>query len=412
MSAAEDEATRVKRVTLVVFVTLFLDMIGYGLVIPMLPLYVKSLGGDPSSAGLIITTFAATQLIATPIMGRLSDKYGRRRVIVTSLAGNALSMVVFALATTIGSLPLVYISRIVAGATAGNMAACQACIADVTRPEDRARGMGMVGASIGLGMVFGPVTGGFLSHYGTWLPPMAAALAAFGALALAFFILPETRWLRSGGGPGDQPSLNTAPRFTFRSMLGVPTLVLVFALYFLVFLTMTNTQVSVALLAGDRLAWTEKEIGYLFGAFGFVMLVVQGGLMGRLSRAFGETRLILMGTLLTAAGMYMMAHVNSAEVMVSACLIYAVGMGVCNPSLSSLASKYAPPDQQGVVLGFAQSSGTAARTIGPTLSGLLYDHFGSSAPFYSGTFTSLLAIGVVVYFMRQNPPEERKAAAG
>ena len=167
--------TRSSRVVTFVFLTVFLDLIGFGIVIPLFPFYVKSMGGSARTVGFLLGCFSFTQFVAMPLLGRLSDRVGRRPVILLSLAGNAASMLLFALATKVSLLPLLFASRILAGATAGNISSCQAAIADVTEGEERAQGMGRVGAGIGLGLVFGPALGGLLSLYGTWAPPLGAA---------------------------------------------------------------------------------------------------------------------------------------------------------------------------------------------------------------------------------------------
>ena len=172
---------------------MFLDLVGFGIIIPLLPLYVKSMGGTAETVGFLFASFSLTQLVATPKLGRMSDRIGRKRVIVTSLAGNAASMVLFAIASNIRLLPLLFASRILAGATAGNIAACQAAIADVTRGTARAKGMGRIGAGLGLGMVLGPVIGAWASKLGTSAPPLFAAGLAALDLVAAFFFMPETR---------------------------------------------------------------------------------------------------------------------------------------------------------------------------------------------------------------------------
>src|SRR5580698_4009197 len=197
--------TRASRVVTFVFLTVFLDLIGFGIVIPLFPLYVKSMGGSARTVGVLLGCFSFTQLVATPFLGRLSDRVGRRRVILLSLAGNAVSMVLFALATKVSLLPLLFVSRIVAGATAGNLSACQAAIADVTTGEERARGMGRLGAGIGLGLVLGPALGGQLSRFGMWAPPLGAAAMAVADLVAAFFFMPETHVARAPGVTAGDP---------------------------------------------------------------------------------------------------------------------------------------------------------------------------------------------------------------
>jgi MFS transporter, DHA1 family, tetracycline resistance protein len=388
-----------------VFVTVFLDMIGFGLVIPLLPFYVKSMGGTAETVGGLLACFSFTQLLATPLLGRLSDRYGRRPVILVSLAGNAVAMVIFALATHTALLPVLFLSRLLAGATAGNLAACQASIADVTEGEWRAKGMGWLGAGIGLGMVAGPVLGGLLNRIGPWAPPLTAASMAAIALVAAFFRLPETptplRKRRadeeSGEAATDAPPVS-ARAATVRSLLSRWAIVSVLLLYFFTFLALTNLQVALALLTERRLGWGPAEVGHMFGLVGIIMMIIQGGLIGRLVRVFGETRLITAGSVFIGLGMSLIAGADSAAPLVGGTAIMAAGFGLTNPLLGSIASSRAGNAHRGAVLGFAQSAGGLARTVGPLWGGFLFTRVAPGAPFVSGAvaagFSFLIALGV------------------
>ena len=377
---------------LVVLVTVFLDMIGFGVVLPQLPIFIKDMGGTPRTVGILFTCFAAAQLVATPILGRLSDQYGRRKVIVFSLAGNAFSMIVFAVATEIKLLPLLFVSRIVAGATAGNLSACQAAIADVTDRDQRAQGMGRIGAGIGLGLVFGPVLGGMVSTLGDSAPPLASALLALAALCLAVVLMPETR---RAGAPGA-----ARPRRTAGALVGALTdrrFAPLLALYFFTFIALSTMQVALALLVKERFDWGKTEIGYLFGLLGLSTVIIQGGLIGRLTRAFGELNLMQFGAVMICAGMLLIGLAGQPWHIIAGIASFGIGIGVTNPSVSSLASRFAPADQQGAMLGVAQSAGGLARTVGPTCAGFLYASFGSSAPFKGGAIAAGLSLLVGLY---------------
>lgn len=378
---------RARRVVFFVFLTVFLDFVGFGIVIPLLPFYVRTMGGSAETVGFILASFSLTQLVATPFLGRLSDRFGRRPVILISLAGNAAAMVLFALATKTSLLWLLFVSRILAGGTAGNLSACQAAIADVTDGESRAAGMGRLGAGIGLGMVLGPVLGSSVSHIGAWAPPLAAAALACADLISAFFFMPETRVV---GARAEAPTPD-APGDTLGAVLRQRRVVTVLALYFLTFLYMSNLQVALALLANARLAWTAKEIGHVFGLFGLIMLVVQGGLIGRLTRAWGSTSLVIGGSIVSMVGLGTVAVSDHVAPLLGGVILLAFGLGVVNPSLSSIASDAAGSERQGTILGFAQSSGGLARTFGPPMGGLLYARVAVGAPFVAGAVSALLA---------------------
>ncbi len=386
------------RVVFFVFVTVFLDLVGFGIVAPLLPLYVKSMGGTAETVGFLFASFSCTQLIATPILGRLSDARGRRRVILTSLAGNAASMVLFAVATELRALPLLFASRILAGATAGNIAACQAAVADVTSGDARAKGMGRVGAGIGLGMVLGPVIGGWATKLGASAPPLAAASLALLDLVGAFFLMPETHvpGAATEGGPGDGAK-RAHPWATVFEDAGI---LAVLALFFLTFLYMTNIQVALPLLASQRLGWSEADIGTVFAGFGVLMLVVQGVLIGRMTRAFGARNLVVAGELSAMAGLLVIAGAHATWSLSCGLAMLGLGLGVTNPLLSTLASERAGPSRQGAVLGVAQSAGGLARTVGPIGVGELYAHVGPSAPFTGGAFAACAAMGIALLLVR------------
>jgi DHA1 family tetracycline resistance protein-like MFS transporter len=389
--------TRAARVVTFVFLTVFLDLIGFGIVIPLFPFYVKSMGGSARTVGFLLACFSFTQLVATPFLGRLSDRVGRRRVILFSLAGNAASMVLFALATKISLLPLLFASRILGGATAGNLSACQAAIADVTTGEERAKGMGRLGAGIGLGLVLGPVLGGLLSRFGMWAPPLGAAAMAVVDLVAAFFFMPETREPKHRlASPIDLTGTTPSPKPSLFTILSERRLVIVLALYFFTFLYMTTMQVALAFLGAQRLGWGASEVGNVFAFFGLVMLITQGVLIGWIARTFGQVRVVTGGSLISAAGLTTIAFAYHFGPLLTGLLLLALGLGVTQPMLSSIASEYAGEEQRGAVLGFAQSAGGLARTLGPVLGGYLFEAFGAGAPFVGGAAAAVLAFALTL----------------
>jgi DHA1 family tetracycline resistance protein-like MFS transporter len=395
--------TRSSRVVTFVFFTVFLDLIGFGIVIPLFPFYVKSMGGSARTVGFLLGCFSFTQLVATPLLGRLSDRVGRRPVILLSLAGNAASMVLFALATKVSLLPLLFVSRILAGATAGNLSACQAAIADVTEGEERARGMGRLGAGIGLGFVLGPALGGLLSRFGMWAPPLGAAAMAIADLIGAFLWMPETRPPRAPSVQSPTDGAATARAASLVTVLGQRKLVIVIVLYFCTFLYMSTMQVALALLTKERLGWDQSEVGNVFALFGIVMLVVQGALIGWIARTFGQVRVVAAGALLSAAGLLTIALSYHFAPLLTGLTLLALGLGVTQPMLSSIASEYAGREQRGAVLGFAQSSGGLARTLGPVLSGYLFEGIGAGAPFEGGAIAAALAFALTLGLTAQPP---------
>ncbi|WP_426751904.1 MFS transporter [Myxococcus sp. Y35] len=389
-----------RRVRGLVFVTVFLDLVGFGLIIPLLPFYVESMGGTATTAGVLLALFSTAQLVASPVLGRLSDRVGRRPVILLSLLGNALSMALFAYSTHVRLLPLLFASRLLAGATAGNLAACQAAVADVTDEHGRTEGMGRVGAGIGLGMVLGPVIGGVLHVWGAWAPPLAGAVLAALAMMGVFFFFPETHRPHAG-----EPVTPERPRVRVSQVLARPGLGAVLALTFLVFIGMTNLQVSLGLLAQARFGWGEREVGRLFALMGLTTFVLQAFGIGWLTRRVRDTTLVLVGAACMGTGLGLIAAASHGAMLVLAMVLVGSGTGLLQPLMASLASGFAGRELRGGVLGVVQSAGGLARVVGPVWSGFLYSRLGPGAPFTSGVAASGIALLVAVSLRRRRVPD-------
>jgi DHA1 family tetracycline resistance protein-like MFS transporter len=390
---------RATRVVVLVFFTVFLDLAGFGIIIPLLPLYVKSMSGTAETVGFLFASFSFTQLIAAPILGRLSDRYGRRRVMLVSLAGNAASMVLFALATDTRFLPLLFVSRILAGATAGNISACQAAVADVTQGSDRARAMGRIGAGIGLGMVLGPAIGSFAAAWRPDAPPLAAAALAALDLGAAFFLMPETRVVSGDlkdGTPYRGPQASAQPSLLASTLTVIadPSIARILLLSFLTFLSMTTLQVALPLLAAARLGWGSTEVGRMFTLFGLLGLVVQGLLIGSMTRTFGALNLVVVAMISSVAGLLVIAAAHTAWGLLGGLVFFGFGLSLANPLLSTLATERAGASRQGMVLGVAQSASGLARTIGPVATGVLYARIGPGAAFVGGACAAF--VGLIV----------------
>jgi DHA1 family tetracycline resistance protein-like MFS transporter len=381
-----------RHVVPLVTATVFLDLVGFGIVLPLLPLYVDHMGGTSATVGALLSSFALAQLVATPLLGRASDRFGRRSVILLSLAGNVAAMLIFARAAEARYLPLLFVSRILAGATSGNLSACQAAIADTSEGPERTKGMGRLGAGISLGMMIGPFLGGMASKFGEAGPPLAAAAFALADLLAVAALMPETRGARTSLEPPTHDVVATTSKLSHASSIFADKrIVIVLILYFLTFLCMTDMQVGFALLSSARLHWTEGKVGSAYGLFGAVMLVVQSLLIGRLSARFRPLDLLRFGSLFTAVALAVMGFSETPVTMLVGLTLLAIGFGMVNPLLASLASEYAGSQARGTVLGFAQSSGGLARTLGPVAWGLVYKTAGGTASFLGGTAIALLA---------------------
>lgn len=403
------------RVLLVVVLTVFLDLIGFGITIPLLPFYAESMNASAQVVGFILSSYSAAQLVATSVLGSLSDRYGRRPVILISLAGNAASMILFAAATHYKLLYLLFASRILAGATAGNLSACQAAIADVTTRDERAWAMGRLGAGIGLGMMLGPFAASLFIPLGPSAPPLAAGAMALLDMFLAAALMPETHAGRVNAPVaaavtayrGPQKEERAKGPSTVEVLLEVMRdrrVLVVLLLYFLTFMAMSCLNVALPMMAAKRFGWDGAHVGYIFGMFGAVGLVVQGFLIQRLVKVFGEILLVVIAAVLIAGGMTAVAVSSTSVVMVVGILVMAIGVSANNPSISSLASKYASPEHRGATLGFAQSSGTLARIIGPIWAGFLLDHVSTGAPFLSSAVSAGFMLMVVTALLRMKDP--------
>jgi predicted MFS family arabinose efflux permease len=369
----------------ILFVIVFIDLLGFGMVIPVMPLYAKQLGASEAWTGLLSTGYSAMQFVFAPIWGRLSDRVGRRPVLLVSIFMTAAAFLVYGLA---GSFAVLLVSRLFAGAATANIAIARAYVADVTAPQDRARGMGLIGAAFGLGFVLGPVTGSALSHFSLAMPGLAAAaLAALNGVAgLVVLPEPEQRSLRAAAARS---------RFTafFREM-GLPGIRRVVLVYFISVLAFSAMEATYAFLATQRYGIDREHVGYLFGYIGILVVVVQGGLIGRLTRRFGEVNLLVAGTVLQALGLAWLPFGGSTAGLWLATAPLAVGSGLAQPSLSSLLSRLARADEQGGTLGMGESAAAFGRILGPEAGTWTFGRWSQVFPYLAGGALMVVAAGV------------------
>ena len=354
---------------LVIFVTVFIDLVGFGIVIPVLPFYVEGarFNASASVVGLLFASYSVMQLIFTPILGRLSDRYGRRPVLLVSILGTSLGFLILGLASTVWML---FLGRIIDGISGGNISTAQAYIADVTTPENRSKGMGLIGAAFGMGFIFGPAVGGVLSRWGINVPFLFAAGLAFANATLLYFVLPETvtkdHPARASAATGRWSQLARALRQS--------RLAFVLVIYFLFVTAFSIMTTSFALFTMYRFGYDAHDTGWLFVFVGVVGAIVQGGLIGRLVKQFGEVLLVNVGALLFAASLFAIPFTGPHTGLLILLVVgatFAVGNGLATPSLTGLASKSVGPAEQGGVLGVTQSAASLARTVGPVISSVL-----------------------------------------
>jgi DHA1 family tetracycline resistance protein-like MFS transporter len=369
----------------IIFVTVFIDLLGFGIIIPLLPFYAESFGASAFAIGLLGTSFSLMQFLFSPIWGRWSDRIGRKPIILIGLLGSCLSYVTMALAS---SLTLLFIARIVGGIAGANIPTAQAYIADITTPEDRARGMGLVGAAFGMGFIFGPALGGLLSRFSPDTPMWFAAALCFANFIAAWFLLPESRVVNAAKTLGRMEA--------FRHARGNPTLLLILALYFIVTMAFSAFEATFALFTEARFGFTAASIGLLFTFIGFIIAVIQGVLIARVVKLVGERRIIPVAIAAIAISIGVLPFVWSVPTLLVALGLLAMGMGFNNPSLSSMVSKLSHEDDQGGTLGLASSLSSLGRVVGPAWGGYLYDAFGMTTPYVSAA--GVMCVAFLVSF--------------
>jgi MFS family permease len=368
----------------ILFAAVLIDMVGFGIVLPLLPFYAESMGASPVEVTLLVASFSAMQLVAAPFWGRISDRRGRRPLLVAGLFASAVSYLLFGLAR---SLPLLFISRMAAGAAGGTISVAQAYIADTTSSSERSRALGLLGAASGLGVMLGPVLGGVFSRWGLGAPGyVAAALCALNGVAALFF-LGESRPRRVDGvRRGEAATL----RGWAATMVSFP-LSLLLAVYFLSISSFTAMTSVLALYAERAFAIGAQGMGLVFTLAGGVTVVVRGGLLGWLVRRLGEVRTAQFGATALALGILSVAFISGAWWLAVPVTLYALGAGTLFPVLASLTSRATDADSQGSVLGGSQVVGGVGRVVGPLWAGLLFQELGIRAPFQVGALVVVIA---------------------
>jgi len=379
-----------------------LAIVALGIVMPVLPFYVTDLGGGKDLAPLIFSTFSAAALISAPIWGRISDRVGRRPVLLLAIGATVLAYLWLAVASEIWEL---FASRAFAGVTAGWMAASQAYVSDVTDDENRAKGMGLLGAAFGVGFTVGPGIGGLAVGDGSGaadyvLPSLLAAGFAGAALLVTLFAVKEP------------PRRARAPRPTLRfELLRDRNIARLLLLYFLVALVFTALEGVFAVWAADQFGLGARDVAWYLVFAGLVTILVQGGLVGALSRRVGEAKLTVAAVLTLIASSLTLIVVTTPWQIYLPMGLLALGMGLNNPACQSLLSRTAPDHLRGAVLGAAQSAQSLARIVGPAWAGWSFGAFGPQSPFLIGAAILLAALVVSMTVVRRFPKRPAQAAA-
>jgi len=372
------------RPLLVIFLTIFVNLIGFGIIIPLLPFYAETFGASPLVVGLLFAAFSLCQLVAAPLLGDLSDRYGRRPVLIFSLLGTVVSFVMLAVAHTVAML---FFARIVDGLSGGNISTARAYVADVTEPKDRARAYGLIGAAFGLGFIFGPALSGVLAKVSYTAPIWAAAAMTLAATALAWFWLPETVH-RSQAGTG-------VPFRGLPALLRRPRLGRVLVIDFVYWFAFAMFQTTFALFTARRFSFNASQTGYCFAAFGVLGAIVQGGMIRPIVKRLGDKPTFIAGLGCSIVGLIAAALTHSVTIFTAALVPLAFGIGFGHPTISSLVSKSARADEQGRVQGAAGAVESLGRTVGPVWGSASLQRFGEGMPFLSAAAFLVLTFAVI-----------------
>ena len=413
-----DEASK-RRALMTVALTLFLDLAGFGIILPILPYYAESFDASATMVTLLSTTFSAAQFVMAPVLGRLSDRHGRRPVMLISIAGSVAAGLVLGLA---GALWVIFMARLVAGASKANVSTAHAYVADLVAPDQRARYMGLMGAAMGMGFVFGPAIGGLLTSDSFPALPffVSAGLSALNLL-MAWLWLPETRTPgRRAADSQRAPERATlwtrdGLRLVLASIRGTPMAWLV-PIAFCFFIAFAGMESTLALFSEHQFGWGGRETGLFMTFIGLNMVLFQGLLVGRAVAAFGEARTLALGLILLAVGLTAVGSIaltaeflglpltgGLAGASSYSLLVYAIGgalmsggNGLTNATLSALVSQVSSPEEQGWNMGIKESAAALARIAGPALAGPLFQYVDPGAPLLLGAIVALIAVRVAL----------------
>jgi MFS family permease len=386
----------------IIFATILIDFLGFSLLIPVLPLYAEKLGASPDEVGLILSLYAIGMVLFLPIWGWISDRVGRRPVILVCLIGTAASFALLAVAETVSEI---YLARVLGGFFGASIGTAQAYVADITGSEERARGMGLIGAAFGIGFVLGNAMGGLLYPLHPEAPFWSAAALTLVAFLFGLLFLPESRSRETS--PSGLGSLLRAcvptPVMAFFRVHSLRNR-LYFYLFFHMFASVSALEAMFPLFAA-RIGWDVWQTGLFLAYIGLVVAATQGLLIGPMTSRFGEVPLVSTGLALTASGMLLFATFRAAPLLLLAATAVAAGIGITFPTFTSLFSKVLGPEEAGEYLGHSQSMAQTGRALGPYWGGWALLGIGITAPFWLGGLGLLAALGIFLSCVRFMVPD-------
>lgn len=362
-----------------VWTTVAIDLLGFGIIIPLLPLYAERFEADPMAIGLLFASYSLAQFLFSPVWGKVSDRVGRRPVMLVTIAGSAIGSLIVGLA---GSLAMLFVGRIIDGMSGASVAVARATVADVATPAQRPRLMGLLGAAFGIGFVAGPAIGALATLFGPKVPFFVAAGLSLVNLAVASVRLPETL-VRT------QPAKEATGRAPISAV--VSRLVI---LTFTAITAFSAFEATFALLASERLAITEAAVALTFAGVGVILVVTQGGLVGPLTERLGEPMAIRLGLMLNTVGFLVISGADGWGTLIPGLVLLALGQGVLTPTLSSAIAGSTAPDRAGTALGIQQSAGGLARVVGPIIGGTLFA-MSTAAPYLVAAGLTLVVLPLV-----------------
>jgi DHA1 family tetracycline resistance protein-like MFS transporter len=375
----------VTRPLLIIFLTIFVNLVGFGIIVPLLPFYAETFGASPIVIGLLFAVFSICQLLAAPVLGDWSDRYGRRPVLIFSLLGTVVSFVMLALAHNITML---FLARIIDGLSGGNISTARAYVADVTEPKDRARAYGLIGAAFGLGFILGPALSGMLARVSYTAPIWAAAIITIVATVMAWLWLPETVHRAQAG--------TAMPFRSLPAMLRRPGLGRMLVIDFVYWFAFAMFQTTFALFTARRFQFDASQTGYLFSVFGILGAIVQGGFIRPVVHRFGDKPTFIAGLVCSAVGLVGATLTHSVGAFVVALVPLALGIGFGHPTVASLVSRAARDEEQGRVQGAASAVESLGRTVGPVWGNASLQRFGEGVPYVSAAAFLLLTLALSI----------------
>lgn len=384
----------------IIFLTIFIDLMGFGILIPILPTFAsKDLGISDFGIGVIIAAYSLMQFIFNPVLGRLSDRIGRRPVILATQLMTAASYIIFAFSNSFG---LLLFSRMLAGLGGSNIGVAQAYIADITTREERAKGMGVIGAAFGMGFVFGPLIGAFLSKYGYHVAGFGSAIFTLSAFTFAIFRLPESVKEKKSAGKFEFKVFDL--KFS-KEILQHPVIGFLIILYFFIIFSIANIYGTFAILGYKYYHFSDQQNGMLFGINGIVATIVQAGFIKSFSKKFSDKTIVMIGIVFMIVSLGLIPYGGNFVGVAFVISLLGVGGGILQPIIPSMISKHSPEHQQGETLGFNQSISAFARVLGPLWGGFAFQVFGFQFPFLTGAFFTLLTLFACFYFLRNEKLE-------